>query len=81
MSEGAKKGAQDDHGHQRHQRAEDADHDDIEITIAVGDTAHGEQGHHGAIVWQAVQGAGAITATRWWRPGSMPMAEAKRRPR
>ena len=40
-------------------RADDADHDDVEIALAMRRAADREQRNHGAVVRQAVERAGA----------------------
>src|SRR5262245_31207506 len=57
--EGTQRRAEHDHRYQRDDRADDCDHDDVEVALTVCRTADGKQCHDRAVVRQAVERARA----------------------
>ena len=76
--EGAKHRAQGNNRHEGDERADNPNHDDIEITFAMRRATDGEQRHDSAIVRQAVKGPEPIAATRCINAGFMPCSAAMR---
>ena len=67
-----------DDGYERNKSSDDRDHDDVHIALGMRRTADREQGHHGAVMRQAVQRTGPDDRDAMQRAGSIPCSPARR---